>query len=139
MKNKRKRAACLLLAVLCVVQLLTIFCVTAFAAGETASVSNVLDDLKRDPDFKVEDYPENPEDYSLKVITIAESTSRELLVYVYQPAAATTPLTATSINISQSHKAIQFHNYTLTLLNQDGVFYKYKVDDFVVQNQYVRY
>ena len=139
MKNKRKRAMCVLLAVLCVVQLLLVFAITAVAAGETASTSGVLDDLKRDPDFKVEDYPENPEDYSLKVITIAESTSRELLVYVYQPAAATTPLTATSINISQSHKAIQFHNYTLTLLNQDGVFYKYKVDDFVVQNQSVRY
>ena len=136
---KRKRILVILLCLLMILESFSLLCLTAFAEEETDSNTYVLDDLKRDPDFKVEDYPDDPKDLSLQVITIAESTTRELLVYVYQPAAATQPLTATSINISQSHKAIQFHNYTLTLLNQEGVFQKYKVNDFVVQNASVRY
>ena len=49
-------------------------------------------------------------------------------------------LVASSINISTTvNDAISYHNYKLELLNADGVFFKYKVSDFVVKDDAVRY
>lgn len=144
MKNK-KRAACLLLAVLCVVQLLTMFCVTAFAAGEMSSVSNVLDDLKRDPNFKVEDYPENPEDHSVQVIQVAEGANGELFLYVYRPEGTDNAAhRADSINMSlqdptdKSQKPVN-SRYFLTWLNSSGTLEKYKVNGLIVSSDAYRY
>ncbi len=38
-----------------------------------ASVSEVIQDLSRDSSFNVEDYPKISDDYSVKLINIAES------------------------------------------------------------------
>ena len=45
----------------------------AFAAVET--YSSVLDDLAKDPDFKVADYPDKVSDNALHVIQIAEGST----------------------------------------------------------------
>lgn len=105
-----------------------------FIASASEVYSNVVEDLKKDSSFSLEDYSSNDEDYSLKVITIAESTDKQLLVYVYQASALTKPLTATSINISVGEE-LDVHNYTLSLQSRDGVFAKYAVDDFVVSEE----
>lgn len=102
--------------------------------------SSVLEDLGSDIDFHSEDYPVNAEDYSLQVIQIAESSDKELFVYVYQPSASYGKLVASSINISADlHNQLNFKNYKLTLLNNTGVFYKYLVNDFVVSEVTTRY
>ena len=68
--------------------LVVIFCVfgcgfpTAFA---TSNYTNVLNDLQKDSDFHVVDYPKIESDYSLQLIQIAESSEGDLLVYIYQP------------------------------------------------------
>lgn len=110
------------------------------ARAESIEYSEVLDDLKKDASFQESNYPERPTDYSLNIIQIAESVNKELFVYVYQPSAARKNITASSINISTTiNDAISFINYKLDLLNSSGVFYKYKVRDFVVKDEPTRY
>lgn len=112
----------------------------ADASAFAANYSNVLEDLRSDGNFKVSDYPDNSSDYSIKVISIAESTSGELYIYVYQPSHATKDLTATSINISTTvNDDFAPKNYKLRLLNTQGVFDKYLVENFKVLSSDTRY
>lgn len=124
----------------------------AYTFAKESGYSNVLDDLHKDSAFDESQYPANDKDYSLQVIQIAESEDNELFVYVYQPCQDSYPLTATDINMSLSDKvggivvdeevvagSETSKLYTLTLLNTSGVFAKYKVNDFVVSSDIVRY
>ena len=122
----------------------------AFAA-ETG-YTGALEDLQKDENFNVEEYPDKADDYSIQVIQIAESTAGELFVYTYQPSQKTQYLEATEINMSLTDKmgkefaedeecspADRPQLYGLTLLNSNGVFCKYKVNDFVVGSNTVRF
>ena len=110
------------------------------ARAEGIEYSDVLDDLQIDSSFQASYYPERAADYSLQIIQLAESVNRELFVYVYQPSGKSKDLRASSINISTTiNDAISFMNYKLDYLNSDGVFYKYKVRDFTVKDEPVRY
>ena len=105
--------------------------------AEEKMYSNVLDDLQKDSNFKVEEYPTIENDYSLKVVTIAESNDKELFVYVYQPFFNGS---ATSINISQnSSKNLNIKNYKLTLINSSETLFKYVVKDLKVSEEKTRY
>lgn len=102
--------------------------------------TDVLEDLQKDSNFNAEDYVVNMTDYSLKVIQVAESNEKELFVYVYQACSPNNDLTATTINISTSiGENLSYKNYSLSLLNQNGVFSKYKVRKFNVSNDTTRY
>ena len=70
------------------------------AYAESTSYSDVLDDLRKDENFSLSTYPSMANDYSLQVIQIAESTGKELFVYVYQPSGQAKDLRASSINIA---------------------------------------
>ncbi len=112
--------------------------------AESNRVTSVIEDLQSDPNFSVEDYPSitptKPEDYKMQVIQIAETSAKELFIYVYQPTAITRELKATSINISQSiGENFAPKNYDLSFLNSRGVFQKYVVEDFYVKNDALRY
>lgn len=110
------------------------------AVSNATKYTNVLYDLQTDDDFDATDYVVDMQDYSLKVIQIAESSDKELFVYVYQPCSPNIDLQATSINISKGIDAnLSYINYTLTLLNSNGVFYKYRVDDFRLETTATRY
>ena len=109
----------------------------AYAA--TSGYSDVLTDLQKSEEFKVADYPDNPKDYAIKVIQIAESTAGELFIYTYQPCQKTTYLVATEINMSLNESADGTKLYGLTLLNTNGVFGKYKVEGVTVSTSATRY
>ena len=101
--------------------------------------SDVLTDLQTDEGFNAENYEINNEDYSIKIIQIAESVDKELFVYVYQPCIEK-QLTATSINISTAiNDSLKYTNYKLKLLNKDNQFRKYLVEDFAVKDDALRY
>ena len=104
----------------------------------SAKYSNVLEDLQKDDNFNVKDYPEIANDYSLQVIQIAESTDKKLFIYVYQPSHNDVDLLATSINISLTGKAEDVKNYTLTLISSSGVFDKYIVNSLTISDEDVR-
>lgn len=127
-----------------------LFIITAFASGGMATVyaatsantvyTNVLDDLTKDNSFKPSNYPEKTDDYSLQIIQLAESSDKDLFVYVYQPSGQNKNLAACSINISTTiNDNISFINYKLQKLNSNGVFFKYKVSDFTVKTEPTRY
>lgn len=129
-------------AVLFVLAAITAFSGGAFNVDAATSFSNVLDDLRKDPAFDVEEYPAIKGDGSLNVIQIAESTDGDLLVYVYQPGAPSFGYKAKSINIAREPDNsinLDFKNYWLTYVNSAGVFYKYKVDNFKVNSDPARY
>lgn len=111
------------------------------ASADTATIySGVLDDLTRDENFDASDYPKKLLDNSVNVIQIAESSAGELFVYCYHPVGATSRLRATSINISTTVKqSLKYENYFLTYINSNGTLYKYKVNDFTVKKDSVRY
>lgn len=115
----------------------TLFCFSnaADTSAYAANYSNVIDDLRRDSTFKLADYPNVSDDYSLQVISVAESTDRELFIYVYQPSHDTKDLTATSINISTTNgDDFAPTNYKLRLLSTQGVFDKYIVEGLTVRS-----
>jgi len=110
----------------------------AFAA-EAKEYSNVLDDLKKDSTFNTKNYPTVSKDYSLKIIQLAESTDKEVLVYVYQPCGLK-DMRASSINISTHAQAdIRPSNYKLKYANSSGVFFKYVVEGLTVSTAEARY
>lgn len=124
-----------------------VFIISSFVGGgaavvhaATSTYSNVLDDLKKDSNFSERYYPEKSDDYSLQVIQLAESTEKELFVYVYQPSGQAKALNACSINISTTvNDDISYYNYKLEQCNSNGVFYKYVVKDFTVLDVPTRY
>jgi len=114
--------------------LVSTFCFYSFASDTSANYSNVMDDLKKDENFSVKDYPSDSQDYSLKVIQIAESVNDELFIYVYQPSDAAKELVATEIRMSVPKLGVdsEFKDYDLTLLSTNGVFDKYRVEGLSV-------
>lgn len=110
------------------------------ARAESITYSGVMEDLKKDTSFKPENYPTKADDYSLQIIQLAESSNKELFVYVYQPSGKAKNFKASSINISTTiNDSISYLNYKLELLNSSGVFYKYKVKGLTVKDESVRY
>ncbi len=160
-KRIHNKLICLLFVILLIFSLFGGVGGKVYASFE--NYTDVLADLQKDKNFNINDYPAIENNYSLQVITIAESTDGELFVYVYQPSANVKPLTATQINMSLtedfsedigssggggggggSHGCSLLENsvtdlYNLTLINLNGVFAKYKVADFTVSNDFVRY
>ena len=98
------------------------------SAVSVDSYSYVLDDLKKDSNFYVEDYPFKEGDNTLQVITVAESSNDELFLYVYQPSSK---YIATHIKMYANNvNELSYSLYGLTHLSSSGVFQKYKVTDF---------
>lgn len=111
---------------------------SAVAAEENKTASGVIEDLSKDVSFNTENYPSNAKDYSLSVMQLAVSTDKELFIYVYQPSGD--KVRASSINISTTiNDEISFFNYPLKLLNFEGTLFKYKVANFEVKKDPVRY
>ena len=109
-------------------------------AEDTTTYSTAIEDLQKDENFNAEAYPVKEKDYSLQVIQIAESVDNELFIYVYQPSGSILDLRATSINISTGiNENLKYVNYTLNYINNSDTLYKYKVNDFVVKKDALRY
>ena len=101
--------------------------------AQTNGYSEVLYDLGKSKNFNISDYPVRQGDYSLKVITLAESENGELFVYVYQPSGQSKNICASSINISLgTGDELSYKNYKLKLINSEDVFYKYAVEGLTV-------
>ena len=114
------------------------FSAVAAESENEKTASGVLEDLSKDASFNAANYPSNAKDYSLSVMQLAESTDKVLFVYVYQPSGD--KVRASSINISTTiNDEISFFNYPLELLNFEGTLFKYKVTNFEVKKDPVRY
>lgn len=145
MIKKRKIKVLLLAIALLFSCFLTCFAPTtmqnvyASSIDVTGGYTNVLDDLQKDEKFNAENYVVNENDFSLNVIDIAESVDNELFIYVYQPSGEYKNLVATSLFLSTASRGLEYKNYTLTQINSHGVFYKYRVNNFAVSNDFERH
>ena len=118
----------------------------AFGLTANASIednTSVINDLSSDPNFNQNDYKDIADDYSLKVIQIGETKSKELIIYVYQPSHKTIDLLGTKISISygfsKDGKGLEPKLYPLELLSTSDVFDKYLVKNFEVPWDTQRY
>ena len=131
----------------CILAVLTLFAcfstvsIVANANDNTVEYTDVLVDLQKDENFKINDYPANANDNSLDVIQIAESVNKQLFIYVYQPSAFKNSLMASSIRLSvpEVGKDSTYKDYPLELLSKNGQFQKYRVKDLTVKDESVRY
>lgn len=112
--------------------------VSALNISVQGGYTTALEDLSTDENFNSEDYPLIEDDYSLQVIQIAESSEKELFVYVYQPSADSKNIVATSLFLSTNPRGLDYKNYYLSLINKNDVFYKYRVKNFVVSSATTR-
>ena len=115
---------------------------TSIAKQRSLKPSDILDDLSKDSRFDLEEYPDDPTDYGLHVVQIAESENHELFIYVYQPSNATRDYEARYINMSLENptsKKATNKLYSLTLVDTHGTLDKYKVNNFFVSDDEDRY
>lgn len=126
---------------LCLFSFVLPFCMNiniAFAADNL--YTDVLTDLEKDSAFNEEDYPVITNDYTLKVIQIAESINDELFIYVYQPCSPNEDLKATSISISTGNDEEYLPIlYKLEFLNSYNCLFKYKVKNFNISKTDIRF
>lgn len=129
-----------------------------FVNAETNNYTDVFDDLRKDENFDISKYPIYTLDYinkinndndktndqpHMQIIQIAESSSDELYIYVYQPCDSYLELYATSILMSDEYSPdgqnIYPDIYELELVSTYNQFDKYVVKDFVVSDETYRY
>ena len=107
------------------------------SADEQSTYTSVTEDLTKDSNFNLSDYPSVDNDNSLQVIQVAESSNKELFVYVYSPS---TSRIATSINISITiNAALKYNNYALKLVDSKDTLQKYVVVGLTVISDKTRY
>lgn len=123
----------------------------ANASTYSSDYTDVFDDLLNDENFNISDYPslsvddvKNSETQTtLEIIQIAESSSKELYLYVYQPLNKDLFFAATAISMSCDYSSngedLYPIIYYLELVSSYDVFCKYVVKDFVVSDEPYRY
>ena len=119
------------------------FCLVTEAA---TSSSGVLDDLLSAYDFDMSSYPlvsidkfkEKKLNYS-SVIQIAESETKELFIYTYEPVTEHIGIDAAKVRISVGENNKEYAKYSLNCISKEGVFKKYKVENFTIPNTVYRY
>ena len=101
-------------------------------------VADALTDLSKDENFDKDSFPVKENDYSLELITISETTDKNLNIYIYQPS-GNSDVIAKKVRIAFGEKSTIFRDYDLILLNQTGVFQKYQLKNYTVPDDTVRY
>lgn len=115
---KIKTIHCIIAALTLCLAAIICLCGFSLTAVYADGYSEVLSDLRKSENFNMSDYPARQDDYSLKVITLAESEDNELFVYVYQPSGESKALRASSINISLgTGDDLSYKNYKLRFIN----------------------
>ena len=154
MKIQKRILSLMLLLIL----MLSLFLPLTVSAVAT-TYSDVLYDLQKDENFKVEDYPVMTYDYFsslnsdddttndveyLSVIHIAEGENKELFIYTYEPVNNLKDIIASSITMSIGEDSVSYEKYNLRCVSYNGVFKKYQVYNsdwsvFTIQANQYRY
>ena len=124
-KNKKNLILSIILAI--VIAIVSFITLPIKVVHASVDYSNVLDDLKGSDNFIESDYPANDNDYSVKLLTIAESDYNELFLYVYQPSALRYSFTCNkvsmSLGFSPNGQNLKPELYDLKLVSNSGVFF----------------
>lgn len=128
-KQRRTNIYAALLCVVCAV-LFLLSMPTVTARAEDIYSPTVIDDFDG-TELDISDYPIISDDYSLRVMQIAETDNGGIAVYVYQPS-GNDDVRASSIMLATD--ALDRRTYKLLYLGNYGTIYKYKVQDLNISN-----
>ena len=157
----KKRIATLLLSFLLLFviggeSILSAWGITA-SAETNFKTTSVIQDLTATENFSASDYPamtyvelealnqdadETNDQSFVEVIQVAESTSDYLYIYLYQPTLMETEYTINGIlmyNGFSSDGVVDAKLYSVDLISSEGVFSKYRIRDFTLENETERY
>ncbi len=155
-KSKFKLIICFLL---CLITFFSISSPTYVYAEEDRTYTSVIEDLSKDKNFSLDDYPsytyndfiELNQDSNvfndvsfMDVISIAEGENKELFIYVYNPTRKDLNINAIEISMYLEYapnpkSIINPKLYPLELVSTESVFDKYLVKNFTVSNDEERY
>ncbi len=113
-----------------------------FPNVDITKYSFVMDDLNKDSTFDTSKYPVTASEHTINVFQVAESSSGQLFLYVYNPITNGIKLDASYINMSTEiyeSKNPTYKFYSLTKLSESEQFTKYLVNDFKVKSASSRY
>ena len=116
--------------------------IPGFPNVDFTKYSFVMDDLNKDSEFNTSKYPATASEHTINVFQVAESSSGELFLYVYNPTTNGIKLDASFINMSTEiyeSKNPTYKFYSLTKLSESGQFTKYLVNNFKVKKTTTRY
>ena len=137
MKNFLKKLASIAAAIVAAFSV-TMPGVVASAEEVQTTSTSVMQDLQSDATFNADDYPSKTIDELkadgeeiLEVIRIAEGSMSELYLYVYNPSDETKEITATNVLMGRTENDVP-SVYSLKLISTEGVFDKYRIEDFKV-------
>lgn len=138
--SKRIISVCVAAFVLVMAVLTSMIGTGAVAYAAERQYSDVMSDLQKDSSFDSTYYPVVVNDYSLKVIQIAESVDKDLFVYVYQPSGKGKDYRASYIVFTtEINDNISPTVYELEYVNSNSTLYKYVVKGFTVLSVPTRY
>ena len=99
----------------------------------TKVYTNVLEDLEKDETFYVENFHKINDVDRMHIIQIAENSSGELFIYVYQPSVSNSYiLDEIRLGFPTVGMTTSYYDFDLELVSNEGVFYKYLVLGFKV-------
>lgn len=131
----------ILLLVLLFAFLFTLSADVFAVSAATGLSSDVLSDLERDSTFDKNKYPVDFDDYSVKVIQVAEGEDKNLFVYCYQPSLYDFDAKYISISygFTPDGRNLSPKLYDLECVSENGVFHKYLVKNYTVTTDAYRY
>ena len=113
--------------------MLTALCFSFGAVTSFAETLDVLSDLEVDPSFNSANYPTRSGDHSLSLITLAEGSDKFLYAYVYQPNGDNLAKDI-RLAVGNDSSTLQYDDYSLTLISNQSVFFKYKINNLTVSS-----
>lgn len=123
----------IIVVILLICTVFNTLCIGVYASGSAATeYSDVLDDLKKDPNFSIDSYPLKEGDYSLNFMQLSEGENGSIFLYFYKPSGRNVEFSANKVNMSNTGTAEGVRPYDLTLLSEWGPFQKYKVEGLTV-------
>ncbi len=127
--------------------LLIVFSSIAFSfkpvSADVNKKTSVLQDLCKDENFNINNYPKKLDDFSMDVIHLAEGSSGAVYIYVYQPSGSDRTIVAKGISMCTKdytkyytadnpayNNMPLFVIYDLVLISNKGTLFKYEIKDY---------
>lgn len=111
--------------------------VSPFVVNANDIYTTIYEDLSNDENFTIDNYPVVKDKYELDIIEIAESSDKDLFIYVYNPS-----LELQTKKVALSTDSVtnpSFKIYDLEIIDYYSTIEKYRVKEFSASTDNVRY
>ena len=113
--------------------------VSPFVVNANDIYTTIYEDLSNDENFTIDNYPVVKDKYELDIIEIAESSDKDLFIYVYNPSLElqTKKVALSTDSVISTNPS--FKVYDLEIIDYYSTIEKYRVKEFSVSTDNVRY